>query len=136
MTTEKKFRAWDIDIKKMIYFTEGSEYNLLLEDGSFTVEGRDRILYQVDSIDTKYHDSFILIQYAGLKDKNRVEIYEGDIVNRFEKHSEAQPIKLQVYWNEKSCGWSIKDNKNSMYMSNLCLLEVIGNIYKNPELLK
>jgi uncharacterized phage protein (TIGR01671 family) len=83
-----------------------------------------------------------LIQYTGLKDKNDKEIYEGDIV-KAESNEYDYVIKFGEYKNEHdseySCnGWYaelIGDGyKCSLNMPEL--LEVIGNVYANPELLE
>lgn len=74
-------------------------------------------------------------QFTGLKDKNGVEIYEGDIVG-------ADDLICKVVWN--GVGWKAEwqDNRqgrdNSPRYPDLDFrkLEIIGNIYENPELLK
>ncbi len=82
-------------------------------------------------------DGVEVMQSTGLKDKNGVEIYEGDIIDS--KH------KLQVLYQRDSFVVESKWNMNdSIRLSNYldkryiagCSPEIIGNIYENKELLK
>jgi uncharacterized phage protein (TIGR01671 family) len=91
-------------------------------------------------------ETHIVQFYTGLKDKNGKEIYEGDIV--FERSWWWGPG--YVVLNKGSVGpcnspcvmsWVTSkniDNPESDFCSNLWefdKIEVIGNIYENPELL-
>ena len=79
-------------------------------------------------------------QYTGLKDKNGVEIYEGDIVKAFHFEYETNTTTAVVW---EKCAFSLgidwKDgihDWHSMEQYDSCDLEVIGNIYENSELIK
>ncbi len=66
-------------------------------------------------------------QYIEQKDKNRVEIYEGDIVKRLN-------INLTVYWHEFTACWRMTGRTGVTKGDMALMCEVIGNIYENPEL--
>ena len=74
-----------------------------------------------------------LMQYTGLKDKNGVEIYEGDVVVYADISGSGRPIVFEpriIKWFKDSCNFNLcKGGPDTT-------LEVIGNIYENPELLE
>lgn len=73
------------------------------------------------------HYDYPLMQYTGLKDKNGVEIYEGDIL-RF--HIPTS-FDYQITWSDQEARW-YTGPLNPAYSEK----EVIGNIYENPDLLE
>lgn len=95
------------------------------------------------------YEDIELMQYTGLKDKNGKEIYEGDIVKIAEKKNiskhkviHMKPIIADIEWSEEYLTYilitlSVKDAFESLadYLEEYDV-EVIGNIYDNPELLK
>lgn len=85
-------------------------------------------------------------EFTDLKDKNGKEIFEGDIV-KYIKHDGylINDFIAEIFW--KDVQWSIGNANNKMYDIDLAEideleddllnhLEVIGNIYENPKLLK
>ena len=126
-----KFRAWLKNFQKMvdvveIDFLEGCI--VWIYDDYINQE-------QIKEVD-KFED-IILMQYTGIKDKNGVEIYEGDVIKTDDNH------KFKVIWDEtRFIGVdSVRDGNgyicyiDSHYKDGKSRLEIIGNIYDNPELM-
>ena len=69
-----------------------------------------------------------IMQYTGLKDKNGKEIYEGDIC-KHQNPSESNYVEYRLGV------WCLMPHGLYLHGEDM-MVEVIGNIYENPELLK
>lgn len=127
MSRQLKFRAWDKLEKRFIYPDKGYQGHFALD-----LNGR---FYNLQN--GSGGDDYIVQQSTGLKDKNEKEIYEGDIVQKMI----IGPV--EYFLGEFSIGGvtPLKDfliipsDENQPLNFNLDL-EIIGNIFENPELLK
>lgn len=131
-----KFRAWDKVNKKLkqvysINFDKNGEIESIKEE--YTEPNEMYAMFDIGY--------FELMQSTGLKDKNGVEIYEGDIVEFKYPYDKRIKTKGVIVWNDnKACfGISMKETTEQYELYRITAenyLTVIGNVHQNPELLE
>ena len=127
---EIKFRAW---LK---------ESNQMIQNDFVNKEASSFVIYDEVAQEWISNEAeFILMQFTGLKDRNGKEIYEGDICHIGTRATEQEEAtdegNTEIWFHEGKfltryyafpvSAWACKE---------ICFIEVIGNIYENPELLK
>ncbi len=125
-----KFRAWDFNKEEMYYLANSqiSEIHLVTNNKYWNIwDGKKRRCGNADK-------SGLLMQFTGLKDKNGVDIYEGDIMR-------SQGRNLIVFYQAPSFVMKIKASHKTwfsfiLHPDELQYEEVIGNIHKNKDLIK
>ena len=132
-----KFRAWDSVEKKFV------EHFFITDNG--LICNMEKPTSGYNSPIPVEKSELILMQSTGLRDKNGKEIFEGDIVKRYRNPLFKAEWEYQIETVVKREACLLLDKKfgkNSATMrfgspfAKSDLLEVIGNVYENPELLE
>lgn len=135
MSREIKFRAWDKETEQ--YF------KVLAIDFESKIVSCRCFKWKYGPSNPINLDDLALEQFTGLKDKNGKDIYEGDILawhsNIYRKHDW---VGLVLY---RGAGFAVQESDKSYsspeWLDCACrkdanIIEVIGNIHENPELLE
>lgn len=125
----EKFRAWDNILNKMVSVEhivwKGGEIVQILAGGIFVIGAALK--------------RFTLLQYTGINDSNKKEIYGDYIVKVTDDWGEMEALNTGIgivewlddwgFWNVSNIEDGLGDLKNNLN------IEIIGNKYENPELM-
>ena len=124
---ESKFRAYDKIDKRLIIDKQDFIPLIVTNKGVFKLDPCCEYNRWIEIEE----DRFVIMEYTGLKDKNRVLIFEGDIVT-----TPYRDTNGYIYYSAPVFG--LKDKTGvciDFTWEDFNEFEVIGNIYENPELL-
>ncbi|MFR6670724.1 YopX family protein [Enterococcus sp.] len=133
-----KFRCWDEPNKTMRFNNE-----IVIWSGQVYINEKKKLDSRIKGYSCLPKH---LMQSTGLKDKNGVEVFQGDIVKVTDEDEEYSYISVVKNYAEEGypafdieypSDWEYESNALSTIMSGgYETIEIIGNIYENPELLE
>ncbi len=123
-----KFRVWHVPTKTMYEVYEFTK--------DFIKATPDLVVTSIRTLKTK---DCILIQCTGLKDKNGKLIYEGNVV-KYMYYNPKRYTKWTVVFDQNTLEFGLKNSYGGyLRITRYSILnnkvEIIGNIYENPEVI-
>lgn len=79
-------------------------------------------------------DGYVPMQYTGMKDKQGAEIYEGDVIRGNLKQNSLETMG-QIVFDDSCASFTNQNEAGNTLLDEINQIEVLGNIYENPELL-
>ena len=130
---ELKFRVWDPAIPKNITEAEDGKASGDWVNWEYVKKSS----YLIDGLNGKYP----MMQYTGVKDKNGVEIYEGDFLEGSESGEFGSTLATWVdvvIWDKEKAAFVCMDigEGDILGLDEVMSDKVIGNIYTHPEWLR
>jgi uncharacterized phage protein (TIGR01671 family) len=119
-----RYRAWDKEFKEMV------------QVDALVFEQIIKATYKNGNVVKEDLKNYVLMQSTGLTDKNGKEIFEGDVLKVTDKHSWLEVVSFS----EKKAMFVSKESGFpesplwELFNTVLFEIEIIGNIYENPEL--
>lgn len=126
MSRIRKYRAWDIDNKKMHYFDSNG-----VMGGDWFIDFFGQVWERHDDTGGDFIvEGIELMDFIGLYDKNEKEVFENDILSDGQDNFLIWIEEGKMLMGGLNREWDIHINPNL-----ISELEIIGNIYENSKLL-
>lgn len=127
-----RFRAWDKEFKEMV------QVDALVFDEQII-----KATYKNGNVVKDDLKNYVLMQSTGLRDKNDIEIFEGDILTTGKRTGVVKKhLTLGFYMNDaRGDNWWFGSDVDLAEFEDFTRtvarkIEILGNIYTNPELVE
>jgi len=127
MNRERKFRAWD------------GERMLYSENAQFYLKPNGKIEIPSSTGHEFYERDYPVMDFTGLKDQNNVLIYRRDNIKaNFKFEDDTLPIAGTVEYSNVLAAYVLKNEagETPLYKLIMKTIEVVGNVFETPDLIK